>query len=511
MVNGLPFDSWFTGDDFSGPDTIPFHASYQGPMPPATEEVDVAVVGGGISGLATAYLLRHKRPVLFELRPRFGGNAFGERWRQTQYSLGSAYVITPDPGTFLHKIYHQLGLHKVTRVDFPPDPVELQGQIEEGFWSGAGFSPQEQFAFQRYAEVVSYMANKAYPEIPLLSDPPAKAAVLALDQQTFRANLEGQMGTPLTPLLAAGVQAYMYSSFGAGMDEISAASGWNFVAAEEFGRWVFPGGNSYMAWALWKRLRRVEQTGPSAQPAMLREECRVVDVRRDDERYKVTWIDAAGNAHALRAHFVVMAGSKHICKYVLHDLAEIDPDKFAAMQQIETMAYVVANVLLDQPIHRDFYDLFLVGDQSFPMTPAAFEMASRPVDVLDGNYALPQSTPRSALTFYWPLPWFTARFGLIANSPWQTYAQALTPSVQFALGLLQVPQSSVRQIRMARWGHAVPLAKPSIIAGGTAEELLRPFDHQVFFVNQDNWALPAIENCLLDAEYVSGQIRSALG
>ncbi len=141
------------------------------------------------------------------------------------------------------------------------------------------------------------MAEEEYPEIPLPEDPADAAAVKELDRKTFREDLEERMGIPLTPLLAAGVQSYFYSSFGAGMEEISAASGWNFLAAEEFGRWVFPGGNSSLASALWSRLRDVEAAGPPGT-SLLRPSCTVVDARRSGDRYVVTWVDAQGQQHA---------------------------------------------------------------------------------------------------------------------------------------------------------------------------------------------------------------------
>ena len=47
-------------------------------------------------------------------------------------------------------------------------------------------------------------------------------------------------------------------------------------------------------------------------------------------------------------------------------------------------------------------------------------------------------------------------------------------------------------------------------ADGYAGHLRRPFDEQVYFANQDNWALPAIENSLLDARWVAEEIRGRL-
>lgn len=230
-VNGMPFAPWFSGDDFSN-ESIPFHTPLPTSLPPPEGEVGVAIVGGGISGLTTAYLLRRHRPVVLELHDRFGGGAQGEVWGQTSYSLGGAYVITPDPGCFLNSFYRQLGLHRVKRVSNPPDPMELNGEILEHFWSGVGLPPGQAAAFARYAEVVSRMAYERYPDIPLPTDPQQRAWILSMDQVSFREDIEEQMGLPIPPLLAAGIQSYCYSSFGAGWEEISAASGWNFVAAE---------------------------------------------------------------------------------------------------------------------------------------------------------------------------------------------------------------------------------------------------------------------------------------
>lgn len=163
-VDGLPFAPWYTGDSFQNVE-IPFHATPAIDLPAPSERVDVAVVGGGISGLATAWMLRRFHPVLFELRDRFGGNAQVETWQGTPYSLGSAYVITPDVGSFLNRFYRQIGLHRERAESFPPDPVEIGGEILNNFWNGAGLSAADRDAFARYAEVVTFMANEAYPEI----------------------------------------------------------------------------------------------------------------------------------------------------------------------------------------------------------------------------------------------------------------------------------------------------------------------------------------------------------
>jgi hypothetical protein len=509
-IGGLPFARWFTGDDFRDSLSVPFHGAFNKPLPAPTERVPIAIVGGGLAGLTAAYMTRDLRPVVFDLRPRFGGNALGEAWEETRYSLGSAYVIVPDPGSALERLYLALGVQQRARVSLPPDPVEVGGVIEGGFWTGAGLSPAEQRVFQRYAEVVAHMAEHEYPEIPLTGDPVVDAGVRRLDTSTFRADLERRMGVRLTPRLAAAVQAYFYTSFGAGMDEISAASGWNFVAAEEYGRLVFPGGNAGLATALWEALARAEM-GPGNPSRMLRPGCAVIDVRRTGEWYRVTWREPDGAFRALEAQQVICAGSKPVLEHMLRDVDTLDPRKFAAMQRIETLAYVVANVLLDAPVHRDFYDLFMVRDElAFPMTPEAFEQASRPTDVVNGNFALAGDLPRSVMTFYWPLAYGRAREDLLAGDPWRTFAEGSVETLRHGLGLLGVPDSAVRQVRLTRFGHALPRAAPGFIADSWAEALVRPFDGAVHFANQDNWALPAVENALLDAMTAAERVRGTL-
>lgn len=514
VIDGMPFAPGFLGDDFPN-DAIPFHQQenvFPGGKPPdPTESVPLAVVGGGISGLTTAFLLKRHRPVVFELHPRFGGTTQGENWAGALYSMGGAYVITPDAGYFLDRFYRQLGLHRVKRLNAGgSDPIELNGEILEDFWSGA-FSPTETAAFERYREIVTAMAEKNYPEIPL---PEGKdnGWILDLDRRTLREDIEAQMGMKVPPLLAAAIQGYCYSSFAAGWEEVSAAGGWNFLAAEEYGRWVFPGGNAWMVEALRRRLARVERADGHQEPRrMLRPGRLVVDVRLAPAgRVQVTWREPNGDVRSLLARRVVMACSKHICKFMLPELAQLDPVKFDAMQQIQTRAYVVANVLLDAPVSTPLYDIFLLEDGNFPMDEGSAELQSRVIDLLNGSYAQGGALPRSVLTLYWPLPFARGRFSLIADNGFQDYATRLAPQIRRMLDLIGVKHNRVRQVRMTRWGHAMPIARPGLIANGVVDDLRRPFADRVYFVNQDNWALPAVENSVLDAAAFAPEISAAI-
>lgn len=513
-VGGLPFaPNWF-GDDFPNP-RIPFHASDEvmpGGVPPEPQETtDVAIIGGGLSGLSMAYALRRFNPVVFELHPRFGGNSQGEFWGGATYSLGGAYFITPDAGSYLEDLYRELGVDRV-RVESPAsdDPTELNGSIVPGFWQGEDLPVLERAAFEQYAALVQRYVDR-YPEIPLI-DGEDNQWILDLDRRSLRDHIMSELTVPVPTLLRSAIQAYCYSSFNAGWDEISAASGWNFIAAEEFGRWVLPGGNAGLSAALWTRLVGMEDDTPRNCPARhLRASCRVVDVRvLGRDRCQVTWRDGAGVFRSLIAKRVVVCTPKHVARHFLPNFERDAFDQFQATYQVNTNGYVVANVMLDRPVRRHFYDLFLLRDGTSPDGPMGVERYSRVTDAVNGTFARRLPVPTDVLTLYWPLPFSTGRFTLIYETGWQDYATRLVPQVRSMLDVLGVPARHVRQVRMSRWGHAMPIAAPDFIARGMPDLLRRPLNDHIFFANQDNWCLPAVETCLLESAFQAPRVAEGL-
>ena len=511
MIDGFAFKSWFEGDDFE--EDIPFHSQQNdfpnGKPPLPEEEIDVAVIGGGLSGLATAYELREHNPVVFELHDIFGGNAQGGRIKGAPFSLGSAYFITPDPGGELDRFYRELGLHEVVRTDNLPSPVEIEGEINPDIWAGFGVPKEDIPAYDAYRKLVIRMTDE-YPDVPF--DQPW---MLDLDRISLRDHIEQEMGLPVPVALAAAIQSYCYSSFTAGWEEISAMLGWNFLAAEEFGRWVLPGGNAWIADTLWERLIPLDQADPDHAPH-LRPNRHVVDTRQQsDGRWIVSWKEPDGNFRSLLAREVVMACPKNIARAMIPGLQQEDEARYNAMR-LSRRAYVVANVIVNKPIPLDFYDIFLLEHpEDFPMSEGDAVSFWRYTDVLNGSFTpgpgggqIPVQP--SVLTLYWPLPFADARFTLFLGDPIEMYAKALTAKLRDTLHLVGLSENDVLEIRMARWGHAMPVSRVGFIADGSADLVRSAYHESMHFVNQDNWALPAVENAFLDAFEVAKTIRGRL-
>jgi hypothetical protein len=309
---------------------------------------------------------------------------------------------------------------------------------------------------------------------------------------TFKEDIESRIGT-LPPTLEAAIQHYCWSSFGAGWEELSAASGWNFFAAEQFGQWVFPGGTAQIAERLLERIVAARRT-------RILTECVALDVRPHRRGAAVTYGLPDGSVHAVAARQVVMACPKFVCKWIMPEYLERDAMRTAAMVALEYRAYVVVNVLLEAGSADRFYDAFLLQDGTLP-GPDGVPIITwhRPLDAVSAGWCLGGTRRRSTLTLYWPLPYGTGRGFVIGDDAHDDVATRMAAQLDRILPPLGFDRADVRQVRLTRWGHALPIAAPRYIAEGHAERVREPIDGVVHFVNQDNWALPAVETSLLEA------------
>jgi monoamine oxidase len=475
-----------------------------GGTPVAAEQVPLVVVGGGLAGLTAAWQLRVHRPVVLERARRFGGNSRGESWRGADYAIGAAYFIRPDEGTAIASLLATLDLDDAPRVKQTEDPVVIAGSRFERFWDGESTTDgaeQVRRLARHFLSVLAEEGGEVFPEIPVV-DPARRAELDALDRRTFHAYLCDVAGGPLHPHVEAVIEHYCWSSFGASMTELSAAAGLNFYAAEFGEVCVLPGGNA----AVVERL--VERLAAELPPQHLRPASLVLEVACDAAGAVVTYADRAGTLRSLRARAVVMACPKFVAQRVVRDL---EPERRVAIDRLRYRAYLVANVLLRRPLADDFYDLFLAGDGRGDLRGVERAAIAQGVtDVVLGTWARPERD-RAILTLYRAVPYDGARLALLGDDAYATvraeFERQITAEI---LPLVRAGEGDVVDLRLARWGHPLPVAEAGLIADGVPEVLRAPFAGRVFFAQQDDWALPAFETAITEALLVAPEVERVL-
>lgn len=455
----------------------------------------VVIIGGGIAGLTSAYLLRDLKPLVLEQAPRFGGNSKAEQWRGIDYSIGAAYICEPEDDSDIANLLSELKLLKEATVKAEEGPVLLDNNLVRDFWSGQHLScsrsAKRQFQFlKEYFQKVALGEEIPYPDIPV-SDPEGQAVIDALDTQSFYAHLVSVSGQALHPHIDTAIEHYCWSSLGASAREVSAAAGLNFYAAEFNNLLVYPGGNAAIAERLYAELHR------KLGNQHLRTNALVLDVEPTISGVKTTFLNGEGSLEEVYSKVAVMACPKFLAAKVVRGLAQ---KRSADLQKLGYRAYLVANTLLSKQATERFYDLFLLG-QGLGKFDNISEAATKrgATDVVSGTFASTNSSD-GVLTLYRALPYDGGRQELYAEGAFERYnsefRRQLSSEILPALGL---QNDALLDLRITRWGHPLPVARTGLYANRVVDRLREPFEKRIFFINQDNFALPAFETAIAEA------------
>jgi protoporphyrinogen oxidase len=459
------------------------------------EQTNLAVIGGGIAGLTSAYLHRGHKPIVLEQAPRFGGNSKGQSWEGIEFSIGAAYVVDPLPDSEVGKLLTELKLTDLATLKEGEDPVALSGNIYKEFWSGETL-PKDDKGREQFTKLSAYFKKLSsgeipYPEIPATTQS-QRDYINQLDKEGFREHLERIVsGGPLHPHIETAMEHYCWSSFGATFGEISAACGLNFYCAEFGALRIFPGGNSKIA------ERLLEALTASITVANLRANSLVFSTTVTPNGVEVGYLDANGEVRNIMAKAAVMACPKFIAAKLLRD---IEPERLAAIKQLRYHSYLVANVLIKSPPPEMFYDLYMLADGTIHPENIRSETVRHGVtDVVLANFAA-ASKEHTVLTLYRALPYDGARAEIFAPSSYEQFRGDFEKQLKLdILPLLKLQPEKIADIRIARWGHPLPVAAKGLISSGVVDQLRKPFKDRVFFVEQDNWALPAFETSVCEA------------
>ncbi|MGZ8165685.1 MAG: hypothetical protein ACXW04_09770, partial [Methylobacter sp.] len=320
-----------------------------------------------------------------------------------------------------------------------------------------------------------------------------------LDQEDFKSHLEKNIGSDLPDHAATLLEHYCFSSLGGSLTEISAAAGINFFAAEFDDVAVFPGGNSYIAEALLKHLY-MQLPANNLLAGHL-----VFDVQAQQEGVLISYLDPNNEAHSILAEKVIMSCPKFVAAKLIDRLSS---KKAAAISELEYRAYVVANLLINHPITETDYDIYWLGQGKADFKNVAAYARGRGItDVINANFSSPD-LQKTVLSFYQALPYQGGRAELYAGDSYASMKARISAQLKKEVyPFYDLKEQDIVDLRLTRWGHPLPLASVGLLQRGIVDTLREPIDNRIFFVEQDNWALPAIETVAAEAIHWSSMIR----
>ena len=460
------------------------------PEPSRTERTRIAIVGGGVAGLAASWALADAGLTdfrLIELEDRTGGNARSGRNAVSAYPLGAHYLPIPNPEakSVLH-LLEQLGIltgwqdgksvfDPYQLVADPDERLLYLGKWQEGLVPAIGLTTTDRRDVDAFfAAMARFRDRRDADGRPAFAIPMALSArdedLVALDGISFSQWLDNQGWH--SPILRGHVRYACRDDYGTEPDQVSAWAGVHYfagrrgVAANASGDTVltWPEGNGHLVGRMADRLRTNIVTGQIAYR-----------VTQQGQGVAIDSLDAAsGTTTRILADSVVLATPHFVTARIMSGAA--------SAQGFDYAPWVVATVTVDrQPAGR--------GAQ------VAWDNVNWTSDslgyVVDTHQSLSSVTGATVLSWYMPLsnmaPAEARR--LLIERPLDAWQRVVRDDL---LATNPDLDGAIRQIDVWRWGHAMIRPVPGFFWDGRREAAGRarpPF----FFAHSDLSGLSLFE------------------
>jgi spermidine dehydrogenase len=525
------------------------------------EVFDCVIVGGGISGIATALRFHQQNPklqcLILENHPIFGGEAKqneflvdGQRLTAPQ---GSDHFRTPVPGSFIAKYYDLIGVD-ITKFEYqlwssssPEIPV---GRSFEHIQAPYGLYFGSKFGRQPGMWLVDPWTKK-------LEGAPMSEAMRAeiLKYRDMGASTQGQRSPELDTMT---MEDYMIQRFGLSRETIRTffmpgpgdghGIGPDVLSAYAFGfgsdpmnigleksLQSFPGGNCGIARHMVKTLIPGSIPGPRtleavsrnrvdfsaldgpAQPARIRLDSTVVGVRHDADPKQSQFVSItytrSGKVYRLKARSVVMAGGNWTTKHIVLDLPSAHHD---AYDQFHRSPCMLANIALRN--WRFLYKLGVSGAFWFEGLGNYASIRKVPGFSTDANTIGPDSPVVMTLKVLYCRPGLTmeeqqsrGRAELLSTSYRDYERRIRVQTTEMFSGTGFSAKRDLAGIILNRWGHAYASPQPGFFFGKdrkpSPREILRnaPFG-RIAFANTDLAGSAGHTNAIAEGERAARQL-----
>ncbi|MDF3065878.1 MAG: amine oxidase [Polyangiaceae bacterium] len=413
----------FAGERFDQP-----HAKRDGrafPQAQVSENVEIAIIGGGPSGLCALHALKGRDAVLLEKEDELGGNCTSDTWEGVTFSTGAAFFTAGDAA--LVELMRSIGA--------PPLPIEGGDVLVVGgepfadfFGNGARrlpFEPSVRDAFRLSAERAEERRRQSRER--------------ELDVQSFSEFLR-----PYPAELRVFWDRFGASNWGATAEHTSARLGlsaYAWLRGEEEGRLSYPGGLGAAASALGAHLSAT--LAGQVRTSTFTHELTV----EAGGRSVLVHTLSAGEPRTIRARRVIVAVPKF---FAARMLPQLGAEQRAAMSAFRYAPYPVFNVCLNDVGPELAYDSWFLDAPFCDIIPADWVLFA-------GRGPKPRKT---ALTVYHPLLEGQRAQLLDDERLVQMSDDVVLHLDRHFPGL----RGKVAETRVYRRGHALPLPAPGQLA-----------------------------------------------
>ena len=466
--------------------------------PAQTQRCAVAVVGGGVAGLAAARALLRagvEDVQLFELEDEAGGNARGHTLAGMACPLGAHYLPLPGPAAReVAEWLHELGLLRSvagrTVADerhlchSPQERLWFDGQWLDGLLPPAERGSARERQYRHFSQLVVSTSRELRFALPS-QRAGWSAGHARLDAVSFAHWLDSQA------LDDIGLRWFLdyacRDDYGADSAAVSAWAGLHYFASRHGfqapGEGEAPEREAVFTWPegnAWLTRRLAALLAGRVQPGAL---VRRVEVLRHGVEIDVQQVGAAPRSERWVAQQVVLALPLHVATRIVAQA----PDALTqAAAQLTQAPWLVANLhlrapLTDKPGAPPSWDNVLYD----PAVPGSNASALGYVDAM--HQSLRPVPGATVLTAYWALgsgdrASLLRQRQSLQDEPWQVWSRRVVDDL--ARAHPDLPRKTER-VDLMRYGHAMAIPAPGVRGHAALRALAGPTAPRLHFAHSD--------------------------